>query len=69
MITWIQRLNDDESDYFLSLSEKDDECNDMWIKYKDPNDDTCYEDVENFEERFWLKICRDRKISSILGDK
>jgi hypothetical protein len=66
--TWTQRMSDDEWDDFLSLSRKDDECNDMWVKYKNPNDDTCYDDVLNFEERFWLKTCRDRKISSILGE-
>ena len=63
---WLKRMTDDEWDDFLSLSRKDDECNDMWVKYKNPNDATSYEDVLNYEKRFWLKVCRDRKIITIL---
>lgn len=66
MKKWYDELSEAEWTEFLLLSRKDDACNKIWVKYKNADDATNYDDVCKYERRFWVQICRDKKLASIL---
>lgn len=66
MKKWYDEISEDEWQEFLILSRGDDACNKVWVKYKNADDLTNYDDVCKFEQRFWVQICRDKKLARIL---
>jgi len=51
-------------DNFLSYSEKDDHCNDLWDRYKNSNGvDVSYKDIETYEYNLYLQYSRDKNLS------
>jgi hypothetical protein len=66
MKKWYDKLSEDEWTEFLLLSRKDDACNKIWVNYQRADGNTSYDDVCEYEKRFWVQICRDKKLASIL---